>query len=64
MAKTSPPTPTLTAEQQDLAFNVSKAVREAVGPECDIMIETHAMLNHRVAAEDGGTAGKARYHLV
>ena len=36
---------TLTAEQQDLAFNVSKAVREAVGSECDIMIETHAMLN-------------------
>lgn len=42
---------TLTAEQQDLAFNVSKAVREAVGPECDIMIETHAMLNYRVAVK-------------
>lgn len=42
---------TLTAEQQDLAFNVSKAVREAVGPECDIMIETHAMLNYRIAVK-------------
>ncbi|WP_316823821.1 mandelate racemase/muconate lactonizing enzyme family protein [Pedobacter miscanthi] len=39
----------LTAPQQDLAFNVSKAVRDAVGPEFDIMIETHAMLNYRVA---------------
>ena len=28
-----------------------KAVREAVGPECDIMIETHAMLNYRVAVK-------------
>jgi len=39
----------LTAPQQDLAFEVSKAVRDAVGPEFDIMIETHAMLNYRVA---------------
>nr|WP_199077487.1 mandelate racemase/muconate lactonizing enzyme family protein [Pedobacter sp. ASV19] len=39
----------LTAAQQDLAFNVSKAVRDAVGPEFDVMIETHAMLNYRVA---------------
>jgi galactonate dehydratase len=39
----------LTSSQQDLAFNVSKAVRDAVGPEFDIMIETHAMLNYRVA---------------
>ncbi len=42
---------TLTAEQQDLAFNVSKAVRDAVGPDFDIMIETHAMLNYRVAVK-------------
>ncbi|KIO76762.1 galactonate dehydratase [Pedobacter lusitanus] len=41
----------LTAAQQDLAFNVSKAVREAVGPDFDIMIETHAMLNYRVAVK-------------
>ncbi|MDR1709891.1 MAG: mandelate racemase/muconate lactonizing enzyme family protein [Candidatus Accumulibacter sp.] len=40
---------TLTPAQQDLAFEVSKAVREAVGPDFDIMIETHAMLNYRVA---------------
>jgi galactonate dehydratase len=42
---------TLTVEQQDLAFNVSKAVREAVGPHFDIMIETHAMLNFRIAVK-------------
>lgn len=41
----------LTHEQQDLAFNVSKAVREAAGPNFDIMIETHAMLNYRVAVK-------------
>lgn len=42
---------TLTAEQQDLAFEVSKAVRDGVGPNFDIMIETHAMLNYRVAVQ-------------
>ena len=42
---------TLTAAQQDLAFDVSKAVRDAVGPDFDIMIETHAMLNFRVAVK-------------
>lgn len=42
---------TLSIEQQDLAFAVSKAVREAVGPDFDIMIETHAMLNYRVAVK-------------
>ncbi|MBB6126121.1 mandelate racemase/muconate lactonizing enzyme family protein [Mucilaginibacter lappiensis] len=42
---------TLTSAQQDLAFNVSKAVRDAVGPDFDIMIETHAMLNYRVAVK-------------
>lgn len=41
----------LTAEQQDLAFEVSKAVRDSVGPNFDIMIETHAMLNYRVAVQ-------------
>jgi galactonate dehydratase len=41
----------LTPGQQDLAFEVSKAVREAVGPDFDIMIETHAMLNYRVAVQ-------------
>jgi galactonate dehydratase len=41
----------LTTEQQDLAFNVSKAVRDAVGADFDIMIETHAMLNYRVAVK-------------
>jgi galactonate dehydratase len=42
---------TLTAEQQDLAFNLSQAVRQAVGPDFDIMIETHALLNYRVAVK-------------
>lgn len=42
---------TLTPAQQDLAFEVSKAVRDAVGPDFDIMIETHAMLNYRVAVK-------------
>jgi galactonate dehydratase len=41
----------LTASQQDLAYQVSAAVREAVGPDFDIMIETHAMLNFRVAVK-------------
>ena len=40
---------TLTRTQQDLAFNISKAVREAIGPDMDMMIETHAMLNFKVA---------------
>ena len=39
----------LTTAQQDRAFEVSKAVREAVGPGVDIMIETHAMLNFKTA---------------
>lgn len=41
----------LTVEQQNLAFDVSKAVRDAVGPDFDIMIETHAMLNYRIAVK-------------
>lgn len=42
---------TLTVPQQDLAFEVSKAVREAVGDDFDIMIETHAMLNYSIAVK-------------
>jgi galactonate dehydratase len=41
----------LTAEQQDIAYEVTKAVREAVGPEFDMMIETHAMLNFEIAVK-------------
>lgn len=41
----------LSPGQQDLAFEVSKAVRSAVGPDFDIMIETHAMLNYSVAVK-------------
>ena len=39
----------LTQEQQDRAVNVTAAVRKAVGPDLDLMIETHAMLNGQVA---------------
>lgn len=39
----------LTPEQQEHAFNVTRAVREAVGLDVDMMIETHAMLNVQVA---------------
>ena len=41
----------LSASRQDKAFSVSKAVREAVGKDFDIMIETHAMLNFRTAVK-------------
>jgi galactonate dehydratase len=40
---------TLTPTQQDRAYEVSEAVRNAVGDDFDIMIETHAMLNYRIA---------------
>ncbi|MEM1060083.1 MAG: mandelate racemase/muconate lactonizing enzyme family protein [Verrucomicrobiota bacterium] len=41
----------LTPAQQDRAFDVTRAVREAVGPEFALMIETHAMLNFEVAVK-------------
>ncbi|TCP30964.1 galactonate dehydratase [Scopulibacillus darangshiensis] len=39
----------LTPELQQKAYDVSKAVREAVGYDKDMMIETHAMLNFKTA---------------
>ncbi len=39
----------LSNDQQNLAFEVSRAVREAIGPDADLMIETHAMLNFKTA---------------
>jgi len=39
----------LTSSQMDHSYNLSKAVREAVGSNVDIMIETHAMLNTKTA---------------
>ncbi|MEM6395124.1 MAG: mandelate racemase/muconate lactonizing enzyme family protein [Bacteroidota bacterium] len=39
----------LTKERQDLAYDISKAVRDAVGDSFDIMIETHGILNLRMA---------------
>lgn len=41
----------LTKSQQDHAYNLSRAVREAVGPDIAIMIETHAMLNLKTAID-------------
>lgn len=41
----------LTAKQQDRAFNISKSIRESVGSDFDIMIETHAMLNYQMAVK-------------
>lgn len=39
----------LTPAQEDLAYAVTAAVRAAIGPEMDMMIETHAMLNFKTA---------------
>lgn len=41
----------LSPSEQDRAFSICKAVREAVGPDMDIMIETHAMLNFKTAVQ-------------
>jgi galactonate dehydratase len=43
----------LTPSQMDHSYNLSKAVREAVGNDVDIMIETHAMLNTKTAIRMG-----------
>jgi len=39
----------LTRKEQDLSFSICEAVRDAVGPDMDMMIETHAMLNFKTA---------------
>ena len=39
----------LTPSEMDLSYRICAAVRETVGPDIDIMIETHAMLNQRTA---------------
>ncbi len=41
----------LTTDMQDRAVEVTKAVREAIGPEIDMMIETHAMMNGQMAVK-------------
>jgi len=43
----------LTPSQMDHSYDLSKAVREAVGNNIDIMIETHAMLNTKTAITMG-----------
>ncbi|TKG96876.1 mandelate racemase/muconate lactonizing enzyme family protein [Puteibacter caeruleilacunae] len=43
----------LTESQMDYSYDVSKAVRNAVGDDVDIMIETHAMLNAKTAITMG-----------
>jgi galactonate dehydratase len=39
----------LSRKDQELAYQISKAVREAIGPDMEMMIETHAMLNFKTA---------------
>lgn len=39
----------LTAAEKDRALSIAHAVREAVGPELDMMIETHALLDTQTA---------------
>lgn len=39
----------LSPEAQDRAYEVSRAVREAMGPNADLMIETHVLLNMKTA---------------
>jgi galactonate dehydratase len=39
----------LNKEEQDRSYEVCKAVRDAIGPNADMMIETHAMLNFKTA---------------
>ena len=41
----------LSIAQQNLAYDISKAVRETVGSDFDMMIETHALLNFRIATK-------------
>jgi galactonate dehydratase len=41
----------LSSERKKLAVDVATAVREAIGPDADMMIETHAMLNFADAVE-------------
>lgn len=41
----------LSKAQEDKAVEVTAAVREAIGPEADMMIETHAMLSFRQAVQ-------------
>lgn len=41
----------LSPQRKELAVEVTRAVRDAVGPDTDIMIETHALLNMKTAIE-------------
>jgi len=41
----------LRPEKRELALSIVRAVREAVGPDALMMIETHAMLNFKTAVE-------------
>jgi galactonate dehydratase len=41
----------LTPQMQDRAVEVTAAVRGAIGPEMDMMIETHAMMNGQMAVK-------------
>jgi galactonate dehydratase len=48
----------LTPTQMDHAYALTKAIREAVGEDIEIMIETHAMLNFKTAIEMGNRLAK------
>jgi galactonate dehydratase len=41
----------LSPREQQRALTVAKAVREAIGPEAEMMIETHAFLNFKTAVQ-------------
>lgn len=48
----------LSPSQMDHAYELTKAIREAVGEDVEIMIETHAMLNFKTAIEMGNRLSK------
>lgn len=41
----------MSKEGKDRAVAIVKAVREAIGPDCDMMIETHALLDYKTSVE-------------
>ncbi len=41
----------LSSEAKDRAVAIVKAVRDAIGPDCDMMIETHALLDFKTSVE-------------
>lgn len=52
----------LSAEQQERAVAIVAAVREAVGPNVDLMVETHALLNFQTAVAMAARMAPYRMH--